>query len=295
MLTVSKKTPIVAGVVSALAANIFLGVSSIFWKSIGSVGVVSLVCYRVFLSCLVVLSIVLLRRRLKFLYSVLTVRVVIVHCVAAAFIAINWWVFIGASVRGYVLESGIGYLIAPLVSIGFGVMLSKERLSCVATLALGVVFISVMVLVVFTEALSAFVYLNIGFAWGAYMYLKKISTLDAFDGLLIESVVLSVLCLALLYQVDGSMSAPPDFDLVHKLLLLSCGFVSLLPLVLLSFSARRLDVIAMGFFQYVLPLTLFAVSVGVYRQPLSTLVTTVLVIISGAVLIVSFNMQFSRH
>lgn len=290
----NSKGSIVVGAMSALIANVFLGVSSVFWRSIGSINIIALVGYRVFLSCLIVLIVVLLRRRLKILVGFLSVRVVIIHCVAAILIAINWLVFIGASVNGQVLESGIGYLVAPLVSVCFGVVFSKESISFVVVLALGVVSASILALVMFTETLSAVVYLSIGLSWGSYMYLKNISTLDALDGLLVESAVLSVLCIIWLCQVSGAMEIPRDFDLTHRLLLLSCGFVSLLPLALLSFSAKRLDVMTMGVFQYLLPLTLFAMSVGFYKQSFSVLLVMVLVVISAAVLVVSINIQLAR-
>ena len=290
----NSKGSIVVGAMSALIANVFLGVSSVFWRSIGSINIIALVGYRVFLSCLIVLIVVLLRRRLKILVGFLSVRVVMIHCVAAILIAINWLVFIGASVNGQVLESGIGYLIAPLVSVCFGVIFSKESISFFVVLALGVVSASILALVMFTETLSAVVYLSIGLSWGSYMYLKNISTLDALDGLLVESAVLSVLCIIWLCQVSGAMEIPRDFDLTHRLLLLSCGFVSLLPLALLSFSAKRLDVMTMGVFQYLLPLTLFAMSVGFYKQSFSVLLVMVLVVISAAVLVVSINIQLAR-
>ena len=290
----NSKGSIVVGAMSALIANVFLGVSSVFWRSIGSINIIALVGYRVFLSCLIVLIVVLLRRRLKILVGFLSVRVVIIHCVAAILIAINWLVFIGASVNGQVLESGIGYLIAPLVSVCFGVIFSKESISFFVVLALGVVSASILALVMFTETLSAVVYLSIGLSWGGYMYLKNISTLDALDGLLVESAVLSVLCIIWLCQVSGAMEIPRDFDLTHRLLLLSCGFVSLLPLALLSFSAKRLDVMTMGVFQYLLPFTLFAMSVGFYKQSFSVLLVMVLVVISAAVLVVSINIQLAR-
>ncbi len=290
----NSKGSIVVGAMSALIANVFLGVSSVFWRSIGSINIIALVGYRVFLSCLIVLIVVLLRRRLKILVGFLSVRVVMIHCVAAILIAINWLVFIGASVNGQVLESGIGYLIAPLVSVCFGVIFSKESISFFVVLALGVVSASILALVMFTETLSAVVYLSIGLSWGGYMYLKNISTLDALDGLLVESAVLSVLCIIWLCQVSGAMEIPRDFDLTHRLLLLSCGFVSLLPLALLSFSAKRLDVMTMGVFQYLLPFTLFAMSVGFYKQSFSVLLVMVLVVISAAVLVVSINIQLAR-
>ena len=47
---------------------------------------------------------------------------------AATVISVNWGVYIWAVNSGHVVETSLGYFINPLVTIGFGVLVLKERL-----------------------------------------------------------------------------------------------------------------------------------------------------------------------
>lgn len=41
---------------------------------------------------------------------------------AAALVVINWGTFIWASIHGHILESGLGYMLAPFVAIAVGTL-----------------------------------------------------------------------------------------------------------------------------------------------------------------------------
>jgi len=43
-------------------------------------------------------------------------------------ISINWLVYIWATNNGHVVEASLGYYINPLIMIGFGVILLKEKM-----------------------------------------------------------------------------------------------------------------------------------------------------------------------
>lgn len=275
------------GVLSGILANTLLGMSSVFWKYIGSLNAVVLLSYRVFFSLLTVFLVVWAGRELRQLFAQLNIRLLILHAVAAMLIAINWGTFIWASVHGRVLESSLGYLVAPILSIAIGIIVYKEPVTVFKIIAVAVMLVSVMSLLVLSGDLDVRVYLGIGLAWGFYSCLKKMTSLSVFNGLLLESLVLSFFCALFFVFSDLSMTIPDDFGLWRTLLVFSCGVVSIVPLALFSFSAKRLSVMSMGLSQFVLPITQFFVATIIYKQTASPVtVAALLAVIVGSLLVV---------
>jgi chloramphenicol-sensitive protein RarD len=146
--------------------------------------------------------------------------------------------------------------------------------------------IAVVWLFVLSNELDMRVYLSIGVSWGVYSCLKKMTTLNVFSGLLLESTVLAVLYSLILFCSDLSMAIPVEFELWRTLLLFSCGVVSIVPLALFSLSAKRLSGTSMGLLQFVLPVTQFFVAIMIYKQSLSMVIMFVLLAVMSALLLV---------
>jgi chloramphenicol-sensitive protein RarD len=286
MLPSNRDRDFFIGALSGILANVLLGLSSVFWKYIGSLSAVALLSYRVYLSLLAVFLVVYAGRELRPLFAQLTIRLLFLHAGAAILIAINWGTFIWASVHGRVLESSLGYLVAPILSITIGIVVYKESVTVFKAIAVVVVLISVLGLLVLSNDLDVRVYLGIGLAWGFYSCLKKMTSLNVFSGLLLESLVLSFLCTLIFVFSDLSMTIPDDFGLWRTLLIFSCGVVSIVPLALFSFSAKRLSVMSMGLSQFVLPITQFFVATIIYKQTASPVTVVALLVVIVVLLMV---------
>ncbi|MEB2519796.1 hypothetical protein SOP85_30945 [Pseudomonas sp. YuFO20] len=286
MLLSSEKRYFFIGSLNGILANVLLGFSTVFWKYIGSLSAVALVSYRIYLSLLIVVLVVCACRGLVPLLAQLSVRSVFLHSLAALLIAINWAAFIWASIHGRVLESSLGYLIAPIFSIVVGVVVYKEVVTRCKALALVIMVVSVFWLLVLSDDLEVSVYLSIGTSWGIYSCLKKMTSLNVFSGLLLESSVLALFCTFVLFYSGVSIAIPADFGLLRTLLLFCCGVVSVAPLALFSFSAKRLTITSMGLLQFVLPVTQFFVATVIYKQALSPVILLVLLAVLNALLLV---------
>ncbi|WP_347911215.1 hypothetical protein [Pseudomonas grandcourensis] len=286
MLPLNKHRHFFVGVLSGVLANVLLGLSSVFWKYIGSLSAVALLSYRVYLSLLTVFLVVYAGRELRPLFAQLNIRLLFLHTVAAMLIAINWGTFIWASVHGRVLESSLGYLVAPILSITIGIIVYKEPVTVFKAIAVVLMLISVMSLLALSNDLDVRVYLGIGLAWGFYSCMKKMTSLNVFSGLLLESLVLSFFCTLIFVFSDLSMTIPDDFGLWRTLLIFSCGVVSIVPLALFSFSAKRLSVMSMGLSQFVLPITQFFVATMIYKQTVSPVtIVALLAVIIGLLMV----------
>jgi chloramphenicol-sensitive protein RarD len=67
---------------------------------------------------------------------------------AAAFILVNWSVFIFATVTGHVVEAALGYFTNPIVTVLLGVIVLRERLRPLQWLAVGISAVAVLVLAI---------------------------------------------------------------------------------------------------------------------------------------------------
>ncbi len=254
--------------IAGVLANLIFGISSLYWRELSGISSATLLCYRILISLVTLVLAMQVLGKLKGVGARLSFRSIVIHAAAALLVAANWGIFIWASIRGHVAETGIGYIIAPFVAIGVGTLVLKERMSIVRRGALVVILASVVLLLLRSGELTHWVYLVIASVWGSYACLKKITTLDAFTGLLVETIVLT-LCLCVLLPLTSLSMALPNPSLKTLLLLAASGLISVLPLWLFAHAAARLALSVMGYFQFVLPSTQLIVALVFYRQPMS--------------------------
>lgn len=257
-------------ILSGVAANLLLGFSSLFWKALAALPPATLVGYRILSSLAILLLVMALLGRFRDLGARLGWRIMAIHAVAALLVVVNWGTFIWASIHGHVIESGLGYLIAPFVAIAVGALALGDPMGVMRKAALAVIVAAVFALIQRSGELQHWVYLVIGATWGAYACLKKLTTLDAFSGLLCETAVLAALLAVSLATSTTSLRLPePMPDPGLPVLLALGGVVSVFPLWLFSLAAARLRLSVMGFFQFVLPTTQLFVALVFYRQAVS--------------------------
>ena len=251
----------------AFLANFILGASSIYWHLFVGLSPVVLVIYRIAFS-LILLGLLVgwfvmrgndsLRR--------LSGRVVGLHVAAAILVAINWGAFIQASLQGAVIESGLGYLLAPVFVMLTGLFFLAEprtgpRIACIA-----IILLALVTLVMTAGRLEHWVYWTIGATWGGYTLLKKRTPLSPIEGLFVETAVLAILLVLASIWIDFGAHAPVASQLLAYPWLVTAGIVSLAPLVMFAFAARRLGAFNMGALQFVLPTTQLVVSYAYYGQ-----------------------------
>jgi chloramphenicol-sensitive protein RarD len=257
-------------IATGVIANIILGGSSLFWRALATVPPVTLLGYRILVSFITLILVMKVLGKFNSFWSQLSLKVLIIHISAAVLLAINWGTFIWASIYGHVVESGLGYLIAPFVAIGVGTFVLKEPMSMVRSSALFAIVVGVITLILRSGELSHWVYLLIGITWGGYAYFKKITTLDAFAGLFVETAILSLCVCVILSTTPMTLALlQPPSHLIFILLAI-CGLFTVVPLWLFARAAIALPLSLMGFFQFILPITQLVVAFVFYRQAIST-------------------------
>ena len=255
-----------APVVFAVFANAILGASSIYWALFQGVSPVALVGWRVVFSLVLLLFVLVWLGKFSAFIRRIGARDIGLHALAAVLVAVNWGTFIWASLTGAVLESGFGYLVAPVFAMALGGVLFGEKLSRAQLFALLVIAAVIALLIGASGRLEHWIYFTIAATWGGYTLLKKRAALSSLEGLFVETAVLSVVLLVGLALPFAGGHAPGVGHLsAHPLLALS-GVVSVVPLVMFAIAARRLSAYTMGLLQFVLPTAQLVVSFWYFGQ-----------------------------
>lgn len=280
----------VPGAVAAVAAYVLWGLSALYWRLLADVPALQLFCFRIVFSLLTLAAFVAGSRQAKVVFSaVRSPRMLLVHAGSGLSVAINWAAFMWASIHGHVIETGVGYLLAPPVSVAFGVAVLRERLNRAKALAVVLMLVGIALLIVRNGDLIIWVYLTIGMTFGIFGLLRKLSPLGPVTGLAVETA-LPTLAVGI-----GAASGTVTFSYLawgpasQVLLLCLCGLVSIIPLWLFAIASRSLRLADLGFFQYLLPTTQFVLAVTVYAQPISFDTLASLAIIWIALGIVVFD------
>jgi chloramphenicol-sensitive protein RarD len=196
-------------------------------------------------------------------------RVAFWSFLSATLLAINWFIYIWAVTQGRVVDASLGYFITPLVSVGMGVLLFGETLRAGQRLAVGTAAAGVLWLALQLGQLP-WVGLGLAFSFGSYAALRKRSLLDAFDGLILEQVLMLPFALAyLVWLAYTGQNAFQSASLGQGLLLVLSGPLSSVPLLMFAAGARLIPLSLVGVLQYISPTLQLLLGVLVWHEPFS--------------------------
>lgn len=196
-------------------------------------------------------------------------RTLLILVVTTLLLGTNWLVFIWAVNHGHVLESSLGYYINPLLSIGLGMLVLKERLRPLQLLAVLLAGCGVLYR---TLELGVFPWIAVTLAvcFGLYGLVRKMAAVTPLVGLWIETAILTPPAVAYLIYVGASGDGA--FSLSHvriDLLLTASALVTALPLLLFNLGNKRLHLSTVGFLQYLEPSCFFLFAIFLFHEPFS--------------------------
>lgn len=180
-------------------------------------------------------------------------------------ISINWLVYIWATNNGHVVEASLGYYINPLVMIGFGIIILKEKMRALQWIAVGIATVGVLVLTIDYGRLP-WIALTLAISWGSYGFIKKQLGLGALEGLAIETLIASLPYLLYLIYIGNNGTGQFGQGVGLTILLISAGAVTAIPLLLFNGSTTRLPLTVIGLLQYITPTIQFSIGVWVRHE-----------------------------
>ena len=259
------------GLLSGAAAYGLWGLLPAYFVLLDPSGPVEIVAWRIFLSLLFCLAILLVLRRVKRAFGLLkNGQTVLWSLAAAGLILVNWSFYVYASLNQLIVEAALGYFINPLVTVGLGVILLKETLRPAQWAALGLALVAVVVLAVGYGQVPV-IALILAFSFGFYGYVKNRlgPGVKSIDSLSLETMWLTPLAIGVLVwlYLSGGITLG-TISATHTTLLLSAGAVTSIPLLLFGAAVRRLPLSIIGLMQYIAPILQFLFGVVLMSEPM---------------------------
>lgn len=258
-----------AGVAAGLAAYVLWGLLTVYWKELSGLDAFGLIGQRILWALLVLVPVLALRGGLGALGRLRAEpRLVGRTAVAALLLATNWTTYVWAVTHDNVVETALGYFIAPLGTVALGVVVLRERLRPPQIVALALAATAVGVLTLGYGRLPVFA-LILGVTWSLYGLLKKVVPLSAVQSLTAETLVLAPVAIVLVVLTapggDGLVATATPLQLV---LVPLSGLVTTVPLLLFAYAAQRVPLTTLGPLQYAVPTINFLLGVLVYDEAL---------------------------
>jgi chloramphenicol-sensitive protein RarD len=256
------------GLVYGVLAYALWGVVAAYWKLLAEVGPLELLAHRALWGMGAFAILVAITGRIAALAAALRdPRVVGVMLGSATLLAVNWGVFVWATVRGHLLDASLGYFINPLISVTLGTLLLRERLARLQWIAIAMAAAGVAILTVRVGRVP-WVALVLAGSFGLYGLVRKTANVDALIGSTIETVWMVPLALGYVSAL-GDGGAFGRADAATHALLVGTGVITAVPLVLFTSAARRLPLSTVGFLQYLAPTGQFLLAVFAYGEPVA--------------------------
>jgi chloramphenicol-sensitive protein RarD len=255
------------GLLNGFAAYGMWGLVPLFWPLLKPAGAAEILAHRMVWSLAFVAVALLVIRRWAWAGELLRQpRKLGLVTIAAAFITVNWGVYIWAVNSGHVVEASLGYFINPLVTIAIGVLLLKERLRPAQWAAVGVGLAAVIVLTV-GYGQPPWISLCLAFSFATYGLVKKKVNLGGIESLAAETAIqfLPALDYLLWLGAHGRATFAQE-GAGHAALLASTGIVTALPLVCFGAAAIRVPLSTLGLLQYLAPVFQFLLGILYFHE-----------------------------
>jgi chloramphenicol-sensitive protein RarD len=258
-----------AGVVTGITAYVLWGLLTIYWKQLSEFEAFELIGWRIATAAAAMVVIISVTRRWHRLDAVRTDRRLLARmATAAVLLTVNWTAYVWAVVHDHVLETALGYFVAPIGTVLVGVVVLKEHLRPAQRISLVFAVASVVVLAV-SYGEVPWLALVIAGSWIVYGYMKKQVPLAPPESMATESFLLAIPAVVLAWAYAGEPTSVPNTASTWEFaLVLSTGLATVAPLMLFSHAAQRVPLSMIGPMQYIVPSMNFLIGWLLYHEDL---------------------------
>lgn len=255
------------GVALGFSAYGMWGLLTLYWKVLKDFDPFELIGWRIVTSVIVLVGVVVASGRTRQLANALSDRKVMGRiAIASALLTANWTLYVWAVVNEHVIETALGYFIAPLFTIVLGVAVLRERLRTRLKVAVG---FAIGGLAVLTGSYGRvpWVAISIAGTWSIYGYLKKQVPLKPLESLTAEVVILGLPALAYVIATwGGAESIPSTANSLEVVFALFTGLITAVPLLLFAGASQRTPLTILGPMQYLVPTINFVIGWAIFDE-----------------------------
>ncbi len=259
-----------AGIIAGVTAYVVWGLLTLYWKQLGAFDAFELIGWRITASAAIMALVLTATKGWAGLAVLRTDRALLARVAAAAvLLTVNWTSYVWAVVHDHVLETALGYFIAPLGTVTVGVLVLHEPLRAAQKIALTLAAAAVVVLTL-SYGRVPWLALAIAASWTTYGYLKKHVPLSPVESMAAESFILVVPAAAVAIVLAGRAGSIPHSASTAQLALAAfTGVATVVPLMLFAYAAQRVPLTVIGPMQYIVPSMNFVIGWQLYDEPLS--------------------------
>lgn len=246
------------GILLGVTAYVAWGLLTLFWRELHRFNAVELIGWRVLSSAALMIVVVTGTGQWRRIGGILRQGPLLarIGCAAVA-LTINWTAYVYAIVNDHVIETALGYFIAPLGTMAVGVLVLGERLHRAQWVAIGLAVAAIAVLT-WSYGRVPWLALMIAASWTTYGYLKKRVPLSPLESMGAETFVLVPAALLVVVVAAGRGSSIPASANGRELMFVGLtGVATIVPLTLFAAAAQRVRLTILGPIQYVVPVINF--------------------------------------
>ncbi len=178
------------GLQAAVLAYTLWGLLTIYWKQLAGLDAIELIGWRVATAGVVMALIVSVLGHWAIVIGALRDPQLLRRIVVASFLlTVNWTTYVWAVVNDRVIETALGYFLAPLGTMTLGVLVLGETLTPLKRASMGCAGVAVIVLTI-SYGRMPWVALLLATTWSWYGLTKRRVPLDPIDSLTSELFVL---------------------------------------------------------------------------------------------------------
>ena len=243
-----------AAIAQSLSVYFIWGALTLYWKELHGFDPFELIGWRITSSVLVLVAVMLATGRLvPLLRSLRSFQLLIRIALASVLLTINWATYVWAVVNDHVIETALGYFIAPILTIVVGVFVLHEKLRSIQRVAVSFAVGGIVVLTV-AYGRVPWIALIIATSWTFYAYLKKKVPLQPLESLTAEVIVLAIPAFIYLCTTWSNVdSVPNTANSVEWAFVAFTGVITAVPLLMFASASQRTPLTILGPMQYIVP------------------------------------------
>ena len=243
-----------AAIAQSLSVYFIWGALTLYWKELHGFDPFELIGWRIASSVLVLVVVMLATGRLvPLLHSLRSPQLFLRIALASVLLTINWATYVWAVVNDHVIETALGYFIAPILTIVVGVFVLHEKLRTIQRVAVSFAIGGIVVLTI-AYGRVPWIALIIATSWTFYAYLKKKVPLQPLESLTAEVIVLAIPAFIYLYttwsNVDSVRNTATSMEWVFVAF---TGVITAVPLLMFASASQRTPLTILGPMQYIVP------------------------------------------
>jgi chloramphenicol-sensitive protein RarD len=243
-----------AAVALSFSVYFLWGALTLYWKELRDFDPFELIGWRIASSVVVLVVVMSATRRLRpLLIALRNPQLFLRIFLASVLLTINWATYVWAVVNDHVLETALGYFIAPVLTIVIGVGILHERLRLFQKVAVAFAVGGIAVLTI-AYGRVPWIAITIASSWSFYAYLKKKVPLQPLESLTAEVLVLAVPAIAFLFATWSKVdSVSNTANFTEWIFVAFTGVITAVPLLMFASASQRTPLTILGPMQYIVP------------------------------------------